>query len=352
MVKKNDKVSKNYKGMSYTQKKNSGYSNSKTQKKEETSKKTTSSKPKKEKNLEATTRIRIDNERLNDIDSLDTSFLEGRLTTKKANKIIASDVKLTNKNNRKRNTRRSIGKKTKADKTLVISVFIIVVIGVLITFAAFSLVNLITGSVKTKTVVKTETVTKKVVKNVVDENIVFLGDSITYMYDLQDSFEGHNVINSGTDGASTKDVLEKMDEKVYIYNPSKVFILIGTNDFDEERHGKFDEDTTINNIKSIIEGIKENRRFAEIYIESVYPINNSDGEIIQPTMVKNRNNDNIKKLNVRIKKLAKEEDIEYINMYDKLVDEDGLLNYDYTRDGLHINSVGYEVITEVLNKYI
>ena len=60
-----------------------------------------------------------------------------------------------------------------------------------------------------------------------------------------------------------------MDEKVYIYNPSKVFILIGTNDFDEERHGKFDEDTTIDNIKSIIEGIKENRRFAEIYIESV-----------------------------------------------------------------------------------
>ena len=185
MVKKNDKVSKNYKGMSYTQKKNSGYSNSKTQKKEETSKKTTTSKPKKEKNLEATTRIRIDNERLNDIDSLDTSFLEGRLTTKKANKIIASDVKLTNKNNRKRNTRRSIGKKTKADKTLVISVFIIVVIGVLITFAAFSLVNLITGSVKTKTVVKTETVTKKVVKNVVDENIVFLGDSIVVQMVLQ-----------------------------------------------------------------------------------------------------------------------------------------------------------------------
>ena len=58
-----------------------------------------SKKPKKEKNLEATTRIRIDNERLNDIDSLDTSFLEGRLTTKKANKIIASDVKLTNKVN-------------------------------------------------------------------------------------------------------------------------------------------------------------------------------------------------------------------------------------------------------------
>ena len=156
MVKKSNTTTKKYKNMSYAQKK-SNYSKPKATK-------VSTPKTSKTKNLETTTRIRIDSDRLNDIESLDTSFLEGRITSKKTNKII-SDTKLTPKANRKRNTRRSLGKTNKIDKTLVFSVFIIVVIGILITFAVFSIVNLIGGNIKTKTVVKTETVTKKVVKN-------------------------------------------------------------------------------------------------------------------------------------------------------------------------------------------
>ena len=348
MVKKNTNYNKKYKNMSYAQKKNN-YSKPKTTTKK-SSTKTTKKEPKKK--LETTTRIRIDNERLNDIDSLDTSFLEGRISTKKTSKIISSEVKLSNKDNRKRNTRWSLGKNKKIDKTLVVSVFIIVVIGVLITFAVFSIVNLFIGNVKTKTVVKTETVTKKVVKNVVDENVVFLGDSITSLYDVDSSFEAHNVINSGISGDSTKEVMESLKDRVYIYNPSKVFLLIGTNDFDEGNHGEYDEEKTVENIRTIIKNIKENRKFAEIYVESVYPVNNSDDPTINHFMVGKRNNKDIKALNKRIKAVAKEEKVKYINLYDKLVDEEGLLNVDYTIDGLHISDTGYQVITEVINDYL
>ena len=210
MVKKSNTTNKKYKNMSYAQKK-SNYSKPKAS----TKLSNKVSKPS-SKNLESTTRIRIDADRLNDIDSLDTSFLEGRITSKKTNKIISNDSKLTAKDTRKRNTRRSLGKTNKIDKTLVLSVFIIVVIGVLITFAVFSIVSLIGGNIKTKTVVKTETVTKKVVKNVVDENIVFLGDSLTSMYDVGGHFEAHNVINSGISGESTKEVMETLKDRVYI----------------------------------------------------------------------------------------------------------------------------------------
>ena len=346
MVKKSTNSNKKYKNMSYSQKNTTNYSKNKTKTKK------TSASIKKENDLKTTTRIRIDNDRLNDVDSLDTSFLEKRISSKSASKIISKDTKVSDKNNRKRNTRRNISQKKKVDKTLVISVFIIVVIGVLITFAFFSLVNLITGNFKTKTVVKTETVTKKVVKNVMDENVVFLGDSITSLYDLDKYYDTHNVINSGVSGNSTKEVLDTLDERVFIYNPSKVFILIGTNDFDEANHGKYNEDITINNIKSIIEDIKKNRKYAEIYVESVYPVNNGDDEKINHAMVADRDNDRISDLNKRIKKLTKEENINYINVYDKLLGEDGLLNLDYTVDGLHINDTGYEVITEVINKYL
>ena len=348
MVKKSNNSSKKYKNMSYAQKKTS-YSKPKSSTKSSTARTT---KKTSNKSLETTTRIRIDSDRLNDIESLDTSFLEGRITSKKTSGIISSDVKLTSKDNRKRNTRRTIGKSKKIDKTLILSVFIIVVIGILITFAVFSIVNLITGNIKTKTVVKTEVVTKKVVKNVMDENIIFLGDSLTSMYDVNRFYDSHNVINSGISGESTKEVMESLKDRVFIYNPSKVFILIGTNDFDEDNHGEYDEDTTVNNIKTIIDDIKENRKFSEIYVESIYPINNSDDPKIKHFMVGKRTNEDIMSLNKRIKSLAKEEKVKYINVYDKLLSDDGSLNLDYTTDGLHINDTGYEVITGIINNYL
>ena len=38
---------------------------------------------------------------------------------------------------------------------------------------------------------------KTVNKVVMDENIVFVGDSITYMYDLNKYYDGYNVVNNG-----------------------------------------------------------------------------------------------------------------------------------------------------------
>ena len=68
-------------------------------------------------------------------------------------------------------------------------------------------------------------------------------------------------------------------------------------------------------------------------------------------MIKNRNNKDIKEINKEIKKIAKKEKITYIDMYDELVDEDGDLSLDYTKEGLHLSDEGYEKVTFVLKKY-
>ena len=39
-------------------------------------------------------------------------------------------------------------------------------------------------------------------------------------------------------------------------------------------------------------------------------------------------------------------------MYDELIDKNDNLNLEYTKEGLHMSSRGYEVITNVLRKYI
>ena len=69
-----------------------------------------------------------------------------------------------------------------------------------------------------------------------------------------------------------------MYNRVYKYNPSKVFLLIGTNQIPM---GDSD-DKIIDGIKHIIDDIRENRPYAKIYIESIYPINKKINEIKLP----------------------------------------------------------------------
>ena len=185
-------------------------------------------------------------------------------------------------------------------------------------------------------------------KKVVDENIVFLGDSITDFYNLEKYYPNNNVVNSGINGNSTSDILGNMKERIYKYNPSKVFILIGTNDITA---GKTVTQIS-KNIEKIIIKIKRNRPLTQIYLESIYPINDTNNNKISHSMVNNRKNDFIMKINLKLKTVARKQKVKYINMYDKLIDKDGNLNIEYTKEGLHMSDQGYEVITNILNRYI
>ena len=198
---------------------------------------------------------------------------------------------------------------------------------------------------------KVKVVTKKeeVVEKVVDNNYLFLGDSITEQYDLKEYYEDYPVVNSGVSGDYTSSIVKDMKKRVYDYNPSKVFLLIGINDL---RKGN-DVSEIVSNTKEIIELIKENRPYSEIYLESIYPINKTDDDKISDSVRDIEfDNEKIIEVNDLLKDLAKDEKITYVDLYNKLIDDDGNLNISYTKDGLHISSEGYECITKELMKYI
>lgn len=197
-------------------------------------------------------------------------------------------------------------------------------------------------------ILRPRTVSKIVEKRIVDENIVFVGDSITWMYDLKKYYPNRNVINSGVDGEFTYGVLDDMTNRIYRYNPSKVFILIGTNDIYK---GRTIEQIT-DNVNKIVKGIKKNRPYCDIYLESIYPVNTTDSEKIHMDMVKNRTNKFIQKINKEYKKIAKKNNITYIDMYSKLLDKDGNLNINYTKEGLHLVDDGYKIVTKEILSYL
>lgn len=182
---------------------------------------------------------------------------------------------------------------------------------------------------------------------VLDENIVFFGDSITSGYKIEEFYPKNNVINSGTSGDTTENLLERMED-VYKYNPSKVFILIGINDLN--RGKSIDE--ILDNIQRIVNNIKTNRKYTNIYIESVYPINRNVFEDEDYSFNNDISNDTIKELNDRLSNLCKENSIQYVDVYNNLIDSEGNLKEDYTREGLHLTDLGYFKVTSSLVKYI
>ena len=185
-------------------------------------------------------------------------------------------------------------------------------------------------------------------KYILDENIVFYGDSITYKYEIEHFFPKNKIINSGISGDKSEDLINRLENDVYKYNPSKVFILIGINDLNHD----IDKNEILNNIQSVITGIRINRKLTKIYIESIYPINRKYMKKNEYNFNKNLTNDDIIHFNNDLKKLAIKNKITYINVYDSLVDKDGNLKRKYTKEGLHLNDIGYLRVSAVLEKYI
>lgn len=179
-------------------------------------------------------------------------------------------------------------------------------------------------------------------------NYLFLGDSITEVYDLDKYYKAYKVVNSGISGDQTNNIYDNLNKRAYIYNPSTIFLLIGTNDFE---HGKTNEEI-VKKIEDIIYEINLNLPNAKVYLESIYPVNNTNDEKINKEMVGERDNNRIKDVNKSLKKYCNNKNCTYLDIYDLLKDSDGNLKLEYTKDGLHMSSKGYEIVTKELKKYM
>ena len=190
--------------------------------------------------------------------------------------------------------------------------------------------------------------TKPVVKYKIDNNILFFGDSLTARYDLDFYFPKKNVINKGVGGEKTEDLLERIDKDVYEYNPSKIFVQCGINDIIND----IDKEDILLNIRTIITGIKVNRSYAKVYMESLYPVNEKKVKDSDNEKHRKLNNKQIKEYNEEIKKICEDNSIIYINVFDEMTDKDGNLKELYTNDGLHLTNLGYLKLTSILKDYI
>ena len=137
-----------------------------------------------------------------------------------------------------------------------------------------------------------------------------------------------------------------MKKKIYDFNPSIIFIQVGMNDIIEERS----IDEVLKDLETLILKIKENRPYADIYLESFYPIN-KEIEDFSNDDYNDINNNIIIDYNKQLKDLCDSLDVNYLDVLSEL-SIDNQLNEEYTDDGLILNNNGYKRLYKIIRKIV
>ena len=167
-----------------------------------------------------------------------------------------------------------------------------------------------------------------------DVDKVFLGDSITDHGELQTYFPGEVVLNRGIVEDDTKGVLNRIDEVVK-RNPEEVYILIGINDIG----GNVDIEEYRKNMEKIIQSFDHSS--TKVIVQSILPVNNQEFE-------NKISNETVHQFNEVLQQLAKENDIQYVDLNRHFENAYGQLKEEYTVDGIHLTGDGYDVWMEKL----
>ncbi|GAA3579264.1 GDSL-type esterase/lipase family protein [Snuella lapsa] len=174
--------------------------------------------------------------------------------------------------------------------------------------------------------------------------IIFLGNSITEGGQWKTLFPNRNVINRGISGDVTDGILFRLAE-VTSSNPSKIFLMIGTNDM---ARGK-SIDYVIDGIVKIVSQIKEQSKDTKIFLQTILPINPNVGHKFSGHK---NNHQKIIEANKRIKALAETYHLTYIDLHKFMRNRKWHLKSEYTYDGLHLSEKGYKKWKKVINKYV
>lgn len=177
--------------------------------------------------------------------------------------------------------------------------------------------------------------------------VVFMGNSITegWVNCHPAFFTDNGYVGRGISGQTSYQFLLRFREDVIKLSPSLVVINAGTNDV-AENTGAYNEEYTFGNILSMVELAKAHK--IKVILTSTLPAASFGwNPSIKDAKVK------IASLNARIKAYAHEHKIPYVDYYEKMVyGDNGALNPQYTKDGVHPTAEGYDVMEALIKEAI
>lgn len=177
--------------------------------------------------------------------------------------------------------------------------------------------------------------------------VVFLGDSITDSWRLNEYFTGRDFVNRGISGQTTLQMLGRFLQDVVGLKPKAVLILGGTNDIARgTKPEEIEDNLTMMGDLAKAYGIKP--LFASILPVSDY---HKDAEG-RNEMTKLRPPATIRQVNGWIQDYCRREGFTYVDYFAAMVDASGQLPADLADDGLHPNSKGYRIMAPIVTDSI
>ncbi len=169
---------------------------------------------------------------------------------------------------------------------------------------------------------------------ITNSDIIFLGDSLTDEGEWSELLE-IPIKNRGISGDTTDRILNRLDQ-IIESKPHKIFLTIGINDL---LNGSLEAQILLKYQNILAEFQKTPN--TKVFITSILPVNNTLTRYFQ-------NNHKISNINLQLKKITRDFNYEFIDVFTHLIDKNNQLDTQYTSDGLHLNGQGYLVWKKVI----
>ena len=172
--------------------------------------------------------------------------------------------------------------------------------------------------------------------------IVFIGDSITDLYHLDDYYQDLplRTYNRGIGGDVTGMLLKRIKVSLYDLEPTKVVLMIGINDI----NGGVSRDTILDNYNNILKGIKTTLPSTKVYTMSILPINSDLPAYVDV----NKSTESIIAINKEIKTMATNYSYQYMDLFSLVKDDNNHLKKEYSLDGIHLSEQGFVTWTNLI----
>jgi lysophospholipase L1-like esterase len=172
---------------------------------------------------------------------------------------------------------------------------------------------------------------------VMPKHLVFIGDSLTEWFDWQRRFPGYTVTNLGISGEPVEGLLARRERiRSQLHDPDIIFLMTGINNLAMEQFFITDS------YREIVRNLTTWYKKATIVVQSILPV---DFAWVSNNVIKNTNK--------HLAEIAREHNVEYLDIYSLFVDSKGNPKSGYLQDdGVHLSSKGYEVWADEVEKFL
>ena len=176
---------------------------------------------------------------------------------------------------------------------------------------------------------------------------VFTGSSLMEQFPLNEMLQGealpYRVYNRGMSGFVAPQLLQVLDVCVYELAPAHVFLNIGTNDMSRP---DYRQEALLACYRRILEEILSHVPGVKLHLLAYYPVNpDLEGqEGWAAEALRYRTNQVLREANQGVEALAREMGAEYLDLNAPLLDSQGRLKAQYTKEGIHLYPAGYQAV--------